>query len=217
MVGIEHHGLGGIEMKLKERLPLNIQFFAEGEGGNDGANGADGANGDQGQGTGGEETKSFEDLLKDKAYQSEFDKRVNKALETARGKWQTEQQKAIEDAKTEAEKLAKMNADQKAQYEKEKQEADFNKRLADLNARELKATAKETLGEKGLPLELAEVLNYADADTCNKSIEAVGKVFQQAVEKAVNEKLRGNGTPKGGAVSESALQDQIAKAMRGQI
>lgn len=61
------------------------------------------------------------------------------------------------------------------------------------------------------------MLNYADADTCNKSIEAVGKVFQQAVEKAVNEKLRGNGAPKGGAGSESALQDQIAKAMRGQI
>lgn len=185
-------------MKLKNRLPFNLQFFADGVGepGTDGAGTGEGA----GQGTevGVEQPKTFDDLLKDKTYQSEFDKRVAKALETAKGKWQAEQQKAIEDAKTEAEKLAKMNAEQKAQYEKEKQEADFNKRLAELNQRELKATAKETLSEKGLPLELAEVLNYADADACNKSIETVEKVFQQAVEKTVNEKLRGNGAPKGG-------------------
>lgn len=204
-------------MKLKNRVPFNLQFFADGGEGDTGTGGAEGSQGNEGANATEGETKTFDDLLKDKAYQSEFDKRVAKALETAKGKWQTEQQKAIEDAKTEAEKLAKMNAEQKAQYEKEKQEADFNKRLAELNQRELKATAKETLSEKGLPLELAEVLNYADADACNKSIETVEKVFQQAVEKVVNEKLRGNGAPKSGSSANSTLEDQIAKAVRGQI
>ena len=184
-------------MKLANRLPLNLQFFAEG-GEGDGAGTGQGTgegNGDQGAG----EQKTFDDLLKDKTYQSEFDKKVAKALETAKTKWDADAQLKLETAKTEAEKLAKMNAEQKAQYEKEKQESDFNKRLADLTARELKATAKETLAEKGLPLDLAEVLSYTDADACRKSIEAVQKAFQTAVEKAVNEKLRGDGPPKGGA------------------
>ena len=207
-------------MKLLRLMPLNLQFFAEADGAGGNGTGEPGT-GDQGTGSEGEEggnqTPSFDALLKDKAYQSEFDKRVAKALETAKGKWSAEQQKAIEEAKTEAEKLAKMNADQKAQYEREKQEADYQKRLAELNARELKATAKETLVAEGLPLELAEVLNYTDADTCNKSIEAVKTAFQGAVEKAVNEKLKGKGAPKTGDAATGTLEAQIAKAVRGQI
>jgi len=45
---------------------------------------------------------------------------------------------------------------------------------------------------------LVDILNYESAESCNKSIEAVEKAFQSAVEKAVNDKLRGDGPPKGG-------------------
>lgn len=161
-----------------------------------------------------EETKTFDDFLKDKAYQSEFDKRINKALETAKGKWDADSQQKIADAKTEAEKFAKMTADEKAKFEREKLDADFNKRLADLTGRELKATAKEALAGKGLPLELADVLNYTDADACSKSIDAMEKAFQASVEKAVNEKLRGT-TPKGGASSTTGntTQEQVNKIL----
>lgn len=207
--------------KLNLRIPFDVQFFADGGDGAQGDGNGEGAGQGDGAGTGdqnnGEGTKSFDDLLKDKAYQSEFDKRVAKALETAKGKWSTEQQKAIEDAKTEAEKLAKMNAEQKAQYEKEKQEADFNKRMKDLTTRELKAEAYEQLAEKSLPKELVELLNYESADTVKASMEAVEKAFQSAVEKVVNEKLKGKGAPKIGDGASSELQAQIAKAMRGQI
>lgn len=71
--------------------------------------------------TGQEQPKTFDDLLKDKTYQSEFDKRVAKALETAKGKWETEHQAKLEAAKTEAEKMAAMNEKQKADYERDKQ------------------------------------------------------------------------------------------------
>lgn len=199
-------------MKLR-LMPLNLQFFAEAPG-DVGGTGTD-TTGTDNQDTNepsGEQPKSFDDLLKDKAYQSEFDKRVAKALETAKGKWQVEQQKAIEEATSEAVKLQRMNAEQKAQYEREKQEADFNKRLAELNTRELKATAKETLASEGLPLELAEVLNYADAETCSKSIEAVKTAFQSAVEKTVNEKLKGKGAPKDGAGKGDSFDAQLRQA-----
>ena len=58
------------------------------------------------------------------------------------------------------------------------------------------AESKNTLAEKKLPVGLAEVLNYTDADSCNKSITAVEKAFQQAVEAAVNERLKGGKPPK---------------------
>ncbi len=170
--------------------------------------GADGGNVNDGTGntstdvTGedskGTETKTFDDVLKDKSYQSEFDKRVAKALETAKAKWETDKATELENAKTEAEKLAKMNAEQKAKYAEEKRMAELEKRERDITTRELKAQAYETLAEKGLPKELVDILNYSDAELCNKSIESVEKAFQSAVEKAVNEKLRGGDPPKGG-------------------
>lgn len=198
---------------MKRKLIMNLQLFglggisrpffeADGGAGNgsagtraEGGNSEGTREGTQGQ-EGGE--KSFDDILKDKKYQSEFDKRVAKALETAKGKWETDYQAKIEEAKTEAEKLAKMNAEQKAKYAEEKRLAELEKREKDITTRELRATAYETLAEKNLPKELVEILNYSDAEQCNKSIEAVEKAFQSAVEKAVNDKLRGKETPKGG-------------------
>lgn len=197
---------------MKRNLIMNVQLFglggvsrpffnADGGDGNGGA--GDSVVGDVNDDTTGEETeeneddKSFDDVLKDKKYQSEFDKRITKAIETAKSKWETEKATELENAKTEAEKLAKMNAEQKAKYVEEKRIADLEKREKDINTRELKAQAYETLAEKNLPKELIKTLNFESAETCNSSIEAVEKAFQSAVEKAVNEKLRGGDPPKG--------------------
>ncbi|MDU5106524.1 MULTISPECIES: DUF4355 domain-containing protein [unclassified Clostridium] len=198
---------------MKRNLIMNLQLFGlvgisrpffEADGGaGSGATGTGAENGNgegTGEGTQGQEggEKSFDDVLKDKKYQSEFDKRVAKALETAKGKWETDYQAKIEEAKTEAQKLAKMNADQKAEYEAQKKLDELTKREKDITTRELRATAYETLAEKNLPKELVDILNYSDAESCNKSIESVEKAFQSAVEKAVNDKLRGGNPPKGG-------------------
>lgn len=45
---------------------------------------------------------SFDEILKDRAYQSEFDKRVSKALETAKTKWETDAKMAQDTAVAEA-------------------------------------------------------------------------------------------------------------------
>ena len=139
---------------------------------------------------------SFDDFLKDPKNQAEFDRRVGKALETNRSKMQADIEAKIQEARTEAEKLAKMNAEQKAEYEKEKREKELADREASITKRELAATAKEQLAEKGLPLSLADVLNYSSAEACAASIDAVGKAFQEAVEKAVEERLSGGKPPK---------------------
>lgn len=131
--------------------------------------------------------------------QKDVDKLIQDRLAREQSKWE----KRVQDERTEAEKLAKMNAEQKAKYAEEKRAAELEKRERDITTRELRATAYETLAEKNLPKELVDILNYSDAEQCNKSIEAVEKAFQSAVEKAVNDKLRGGNPPKGGQGSKT--------------
>ena len=123
---------------------------------------------------------------------------VNKIVQDRLAKEKAKNEKAQEEAK----KLAKMNADEKAKYELEKKEADFARREAELNKRELTATAKDILAEKGLPHNLHTILNYESADTVNESIKVVEKAIQKAVEKAVEERLKGNAPKKSIGTSE---------------
>lgn len=123
--------------------------------------------------------------------QADVDKIISERLR----KEQVRFEKKLENEKIEAEKLAKMKEDERIQYETQKKLAELEERERAIQARELKAEAYNILAEKGLPKELAEILNYNDAESCNSSIDAVEKAFQEAVEKAVNDKLRGN-TPK---------------------
>ena len=83
--------------------------------------------------------------------------------------------------------------------------------------KELMAEAKNTLASDGLPQELAEVLDYSDADTCKKSMEKVKEVFQRAVETAVEEKLKGGKPPKKapGGDAQKALEEQVYNIMMG--
>ena len=74
---------------LRKRLGMKLaQDDGAGNGGSGATTGGEGANntgGSTGEGAEGSEgDKSFDDVLKDKRYQSEFDKRVAKALETAK-------------------------------------------------------------------------------------------------------------------------------------
>ena len=52
---------------------------------------------------------TFDDFLKEGKNQAEFDKRVQKAINTAKTNWE----EIMNSEKTEAEKLAKMNKEQK--------------------------------------------------------------------------------------------------------
>lgn len=145
--------------------------------------------------TGDNTPKTYSQEEFDKALQVEADKRVNQALETAKVKWGEEKEKELADAKTEAEKMAAMSAEEKEKHKREKDAEELAKREAEITKRELRAQSLETLAEKGLPKQLADTLNFADAESCKSSLEAVEKAFSEALETAVNERLKGK-TPK---------------------
>jgi len=174
------------------------------EGGEDGSDG-DGAGADEGNGGGAEgKSKAFDEVLADKVYQAEFDRRVSKALETAREKWQV----LADDKASEAEKLAKMTKDEKAQYLQQKKEKELADKEAAITKRELMAEAKNTLAEKGLPSTLAELLVYTDADACNTSIGTLEKAFQSAVDVAVEERIKGGKPPKKASANGAGNEDE---------
>lgn len=198
---------------------MNLQIFAEG-GAGDGA-GAEGGNGGGAgaEGQGGAEPQSFDDFLQKEGNQAEFDRRVKKAIDTAVTKAQEKWQALTDDKLSEAERLAKMTKEEKAAYQQKKREKELSDREAEITKKELMAEAKNTLAEKNLPAGLAEVLNYTDADACNKSISAVEKAFQKAVETAVDERLKGGKPPKKAPETntQAELETQVYNAMMGKF
>ena len=198
-------------------IPMKLQIFAEGGENGDGAGAEDGNGGGSGMDTsGGTDPKpvSFDDFLKGDGNQAEFDRRVQKAVNTAVTKAQQKWQALADENLSEAEKLAKMTKEEKAQYLQQKKEKELINREAEITRKELRAEAKNTLVEKKLPAGLADVLNYADADSCSKSISAVEKAFQEAVETAVQDRLKGGKPPKKAPENNDDLEKQIEEAMR---
>lgn len=131
---------------------------------------------------------TFDDFLKDRKNQAEFDRRVQQAIQTAQDNWKT-----INDAeKSEAERLAKMNKEQKLEYQAQKEKEGKEKALAELNAYKLKEQATKIASDKGLDISLLTFFNFetVKAEEINSKIEEVSNAFNKAVEKAVNERLK---------------------------
>lgn len=189
---------------INRRMNNFGRFFLAPDGGEGGA-GNTGAEG--GEGADGEAQPTFDDLLKNPAHQSEFDRRVTKALETAKTKWQAETAAQI----SEAEKLAKMTAEQKAQHERDKKDKELADREAALTLKELRATAAETLTGKGIPLALLDALDFGSAERCTASIDKVEAAFRASVQSAVEERLKGK-PPKGAAENNEELDKLDDKA-----
>ena len=131
---------------------------------------------------------TFDDFLKDGKNQAEFDKRVQKAINTAKANWE----EIMNSEKTEAEKLAKMNKEQKLEYQAQKERTDKEKALAELNAYKLKEQATKIASEKGLDISLLTFFNFetVKAEEINSKIKEVSNAFNKAFEKAVNERLK---------------------------
>lgn len=178
----------------------NLQLFAEpgGDSGGSGDGNGAGAGTDSGNNSG-NVTMSFDDFLKLEGNQSEFDRRVQKAVNTAVTNAQTKWKTLTDDKVSEAEKLAQMTKEEKAEYRANKAE----KALEDmkrLNARaDMAKEARKMLKEEeiNIPDELVMNLVAEDADGTKKAVEAFAAMYKEAVKNAVKEALKGN-PPKAG-------------------
>ena len=115
------------QSRVCARLPLNLQLFAEDTGENGADTNAEGAAGDtDANSDGGNTTPTFDELLKDKKFQSEFDSRVSKALATARAKWEESAKEQADEAK----KLSSMNKEERERYNLAKDRQAFEQEKA---------------------------------------------------------------------------------------
>ena len=183
--------------KEEQMLYKNFRMMSEDAGNGGGAEPAGESNERQ-------EPMTFDEMLaSNPEYQKEFDRRTTKGINTAVSK-ERARLEALHNAElTEAEKLAKMTEEEKNEYKAQQREADMRKREAAITKRELMAEAKEKLAEKGLPLTLAEIIDYTNAESAKNSIDAIEKSFNDTVAKTVEDKLKGGRPPKdAGSVGE---------------
>ena len=139
----------------------------------------------------------------DALLQSEADKRVTAALKKAERKKQ--------DAVKEAEKLAKMDADERYRYELEQREAAIVEKENQLALAENKAACTSILADKGIPVQLVDFVVDKDADVMNEKIKTLDKYFKLAVKNEVEKRLAGNAPKKNLPVDGQISKENIKK------
>ena len=186
---------------LKEVMtyPLNIQLFAEGE--EEPAPQAD------------PEPKApakttFNELLKDSEYQAEFDKKMDIALKKATENAVNKAKEAWENEISEAKRLEKLSADDRAKEVLAKQQKAIEDREKEVSKRELTAQAIKEMSEKGLPTDCVAFLVGDTAEVTKENIGSFEKSFSEAISKAVEKRIAENARTPGKGVSGGKEEPQ---------
>lgn len=161
------------------------------------------------------EAYTFDDLLKDEELSKQVnafaDKRVTKALETAKEKWRLE----LEEEKDEAKKLAKMTNEEKELYEFKKQKEAFEKEKAQFEHNKLQVQTAKTLIEQGLP-DLSAYITGKDAESTQANIGALNAVLGDWKQTIINDQLKGR-APKSHNAKKTYSRDELSSMTRDEI
>lgn len=175
---------------MEDKFPMNLQFFAENP-----AAGADDAS-DTGApneaeakpvepGSDNDQPKTFT--------QEEVDKMVQKRM----ARYDREHQKEVESAKTEAAKLAKMNKDQKKDYELQQAQQKAQDAEAQLARYQLRDTVRKQLVDGGFTPEESDIdlVVTADAETTKQNGDALLAMVER-IRNDERQKTLSGSTPK---------------------
>lgn len=184
-------------MKLKFSRRMLEADIGDGVNGADNTSNADTTTNDDQDTSNTEEVKTFT--------QEEVNKVIQDRITREQAKWE----KKVEEEKTEAERMAKMTEaqKQKALFEKDKKEFEETKKAFE-REKLLNETTKQ-LVDKELPAEFAEYLITETAEDTLKRMETFETKWNKAIEKQVNEKLRG-GNPQKKFNNSSADYDKMS-------
>ena len=92
------------------------------------------------------------------------DKRVAKALETARSKWNNELDTKLKEREDEAKRLASMNAKDRAEAKLKSREEALKQREHELDMKAYRIEAQKQLEEQKLPADLVDLVLTDDAE-----------------------------------------------------
>lgn len=139
------------------------------------------------------------------------DKDVNDIINRKFAEWQKKQQKEVDEAK----KLSEMNAQQKAEYERDKLQKELDEYKRQASLAEMTKTARKMLSDSGIsvPDELLGMMVTTEADATKAAIDGFAKAFTEAVENAVRDRLKGE-TPRKGSSSAAPMTKEQIMAIR---
>ena len=173
---------------------FDLQLFADdADAGADAAESVDTSK-DTGEDKGAENgNQDAEKASENKAKYTDAD--VDAMLNRKFAEWQKKQQKAVDEAK----KLAEMDATQKAEYERDQ----LRKELEDYKRRDSLAAmskqARKMLSDQNIsiPDELLGMMVTTEAENTKTAVDSFAKLFTEAVENAVRDRLKGDPPRKG--------------------
>ena len=198
---------------MKNKYFKALQLFAEGEG--DGADGNVTGTGAEGTQAKTDEPLSFDDFLSQEGNQAEFDRRVQKAIQTAVGNAQKKWQTLTDSRVSEAEKLSQMTAEEKEKYRADKAEKELDDLKKQIALGNMAKTARKMLSDEeiNVPDEIIMNLVSDDAEKTKESVEAFAKAFKEAVQSAVKDALKG-APPKVGTVNKGTITKEQINAIK---
>lgn len=123
------------------------------------------------------------------------DEDVDKIINRKFAEWEKKQKNAVDEAK----KLAEMNAQQKAEYERDQLKEQLQEYQKKETLAEMAKTARKMLSEENIviPDELLSMMVSTDAEQTKAAVDGFLKVFKSTVEEAVKERLKGEPPRKG--------------------
>lgn len=126
------------------------------------------------------------------------DEAITKAIADAKKEWEKEHQQAIENAKAEGERLAKLS-------EKERKAEDiknFEKEKAEFEKEKLTLFAKTELAKAKISTDIAEYIAKDTNENITAIVDVLKKAVDEAVQEEVTERLKGKTPPLGGVKNE---------------
>ena len=120
--------------------------------------------------------------------QDEVNEMISKRLQRERKDIKAQ----IEAERKQAEELAKLSEQEKASKLLELKEKELNDKIKAFENEKLLNETSKQLASKSLPIEFAEMLKGNDAEKTFENIQLFEAKFNEAVEKVVTERLRGN-------------------------
>lgn len=132
--------------------------------------------------------------------QSETDKRVSQALKTQQKKYEKQLS------------LSKLDGNEREKAEKDAEIADLKEQLAQFQIERNKSELKSVLSSRGLSAEFADIIAISDdIEAAQANIDALDRLFKQAVKTEVEKRLAGSAPKGNGGGTVELTKESIAK------
>jgi len=143
--------------------------------------------------------------------QDQFDKALKERLDRERNKLLKETEAKIKEVQAEAERLARLSAEEKEKELTVKQNEEIKEREKGIAVRENRLDAIELFTEAKVPTELVTYVINEDRDRTLENTETFIKTFNESVAKAVADQLKGT-PPKD--ISVNSNNNQAKKVVK---